>query len=164
MRTCDPFVYSLGVKCFVFSSKYLVRGCTQRMRKALLKNPKLMLVRRASAVCSFAYFCCCNGKCGAMCCSCRQGCAGACKGSSLCACAQCAVFWFLQYLRLVTAGSCEHLANCHARDHSSWDRRNRFCSQLLFGLALCGSDRNDFGCWDIPDRRLMYGAEVQSQQ
>jgi hypothetical protein len=22
---------------------------------------------------------------------------------------------------------------------------NRFCSQLLFGLALCGSDRNDFG-------------------
>ena len=25
----------------------------------------------------------------------------------------------LQYLRFVATGSCEHLANCHARDHSS---------------------------------------------
>jgi hypothetical protein len=42
-----------------------------------------MLFRRKSAVCSFAYFCCCNAKCGAMCCSCRQGCAAACRRSSL---------------------------------------------------------------------------------
>src|SRR5260370_11817216 len=82
MRTCDPFVYSPGVKCFVFSDPSDCRR-TQRIRKALLRSAKLIPVRSESAVCSFAYFCCCNGKCGAMCCSCRQGCAGACKRSSL---------------------------------------------------------------------------------
>ena len=65
-----------------------------------------------------------------------------------CASAQCAVLRFLQYLRFVTAGSCEHLANCHAGDHSGWNRTNRFCSRRLFGLALCGSDRNDFGAFE----------------
>ena len=65
-----------------------------------------------------------------------------------CASAQCAVLRFLQYLRFVTAGSCEHLANCQARDHASWDRMNRFLSQWLFNLALCGSDRNDFGVFE----------------
>jgi hypothetical protein len=33
-------------------------------------------LRSESAVCSFAYFCSCNGKCGASCCSCRHSCAG----------------------------------------------------------------------------------------
>ena len=65
-----------------------------------------------------------------------------------CAAAPCAVLRLLQCLRFVTAGSCEHLANCQACDHSSWNRMNRFCSQLLFGLALCGSDRNDFGVFE----------------
>jgi hypothetical protein len=33
IRTYDPFVYSLGVKCFVFSRDYLLTGCTRKMRK-----------------------------------------------------------------------------------------------------------------------------------
>jgi hypothetical protein len=74
MRTCDPFVNSPGEKWFVFSDPSDCRR-TQRIRKALLRSAKLMPVRSESAVCSFAYFCCCNGKCVARCCSCRQGCA-----------------------------------------------------------------------------------------
>src|SRR5438874_8827196 len=78
----DPFVHSLGVKCFVFSSNIslqaALKGC-----EISAQGPKRTLLRSESAVCSFAYFCCCNGKCGAMCCSCRHSCAGACKGSSL---------------------------------------------------------------------------------
>src|SRR5437868_742565 len=129
MRTCDPFVDSLGVKCFVFSSNIslqaALRGC-----EISAQRPKLILLRSESAVCSFAYFCCCDGKCVASSCSCRQGCAGACKDLLWCAFAQCAVVRLLQYLRFVTAGSCEHLANCHACDHCSWNRMNRFCSHL----------------------------------
>jgi hypothetical protein len=34
-----------------------------------------------------------------------------------CASAQCAVLRLLQYLRFLTAGSCEHLANCHGCDN-----------------------------------------------
>src|SRR5260370_18955232 len=82
MRTCDPFVYSPGVKCFVFSDPSDCRR-TQRIRKALRRSAKLIPVRSESAVCSFAYFCYCNGKCVARCCSCRHSCAGACKGSSV---------------------------------------------------------------------------------
>jgi hypothetical protein len=72
-------------------------------------------------------------------CSCRHSCAWACKGSSL---AFVRSFGrsrlLLQYWRLVTAGSCEHLAKWHARDGSRWDRRNRFFPQLVFGVELCG--------------------------
>jgi hypothetical protein len=42
-----------------------------------------MLPQGASAVCFFAYFCYCNGKCVARCCSCDRSCAWPCKGSSL---------------------------------------------------------------------------------
>src|SRR2546421_12743226 len=81
MRTCDPSVYSLGVKCFVFSSdissQAALRGC-----ESLLGSAKQCLMHTEFAVCSFAYFWCCNGKCVACCCSCRHSCAGACKGSS----------------------------------------------------------------------------------
>jgi hypothetical protein len=82
MRTYDPFVYSQGVKCFVFSNTISLHAALRRCESSAQK-PKLILLRSESAVCSFAYFCCCNGKCVASCCSCRQGCAGACKGSSL---------------------------------------------------------------------------------
>src|SRR4051812_39431272 len=61
MRTCDPFVYSLGVKCFVFSSTISLQAALGRCESSAQK-PKLILLRRGSAVCSFAYFCCCNGK------------------------------------------------------------------------------------------------------
>src|SRR3954447_8906698 len=78
MRTYDPFVYSLGVKCFVFSndisSQAPLRGC-----ESLLGSAKQCLMHTEFAVCSFAYFCCCNGKCVSSCCSCRHSCAWACK-------------------------------------------------------------------------------------
>src|SRR5260370_14493026 len=82
MRTVDPFVYSLGVKCFVFSSTISLQAALRRCESSAQK-PKLILLRSESAVCSFAYFCCCNRKCVARCCSCRHSCAGACKGSSV---------------------------------------------------------------------------------
>src|ERR1700719_1359347 len=36
--------------------------------------------------------------------------------------------------------------------------------QWLFGLGLCGSDRHDFGWFNMPHRRLMCGVQVQSQE
>src|SRR4051794_40003833 len=75
MRTYDPFVYSLGVKCFVFSSRISLQAALRTCESSAQK-PKLILLRSESAVCSFAYFCCYNGKCGASCCSCRHSCAG----------------------------------------------------------------------------------------
>ena len=120
---------------------------TQKVRKVPLGSAKLMLLRSASAVCSFAYFCRCNGKCGARSCSCRHSCAWACKGSASGACAPLRRSrLLLQYLRFVTAGSCEHLASCQ-------------------GVIMPGAGRRvHLGCLGMPDRRLMYGTEVQPQQ
>ena len=81
-RPAQMLVNSPGEKCFVFSDPSDCRR-TQRIRKALLRSAKRIPVRSESAVCSFAYFCCCNGKCVARCCSCRHSCAGACKRSSV---------------------------------------------------------------------------------
>jgi hypothetical protein len=49
----------------------------------LLEGHFTIVLANPEEGCSFAYFCCCNGKCVARCCSCRHICAGACKGSSL---------------------------------------------------------------------------------
>jgi hypothetical protein len=54
----------------------------------------------------------------------------------------------LQYLRFVTAGSCEHLANCHARERSGSDWNNSSIRELLIGVELCGSNGNDFGVFE----------------
>src|SRR5260370_40875943 len=43
-----------------------------------------------------------------------------------CACAKCAVLRLLQYLRLVTVVSCEHLANRYLQDRSGPARKNSF--------------------------------------
>jgi hypothetical protein len=48
-----------------------------------------------------------------------------------CTSTECAVLRLFQYLRFVTAGSCEHLANCRACDHSCWNRMKSF----LFSIA-----------------------------
>ena len=148
MRTCNPVVNSLGLKGFVFSSGISSQTALGDAR-SLLWSAKLIPVRSESAVCSFAYFCCCNGKCVLFFAAVVTAALGHVKDSRS---RSCAPFGrsrpLLQCLRLVTAGSCEHLANCHAGDYCSWDRRNRFCSRRLFGLALCGSDRNDFGVFE----------------
>ena len=148
MRTCNPVVNSLGLKGFVFSSGISSQTALGDAR-SLLWSAKLIPVRSESAVCSFAYFCCCNGKCVLFFAAVVTAALGHVKDSRSPSCAAFgSLRLLLQYLRFVAAGSCEHLANCQACDHSSWNRRNRFCSQLLFGLALCGSDRNDFGVFE----------------
>src|SRR5437773_911788 len=80
-RTYDPVVYSPGVKCFVFSGHISMQAAFRRY-ETLLRKRKSGFVQSASAVCFFAYFCCCNGNCGAMCCSCRRSLRLACKGFS----------------------------------------------------------------------------------
>jgi RimJ/RimL family protein N-acetyltransferase len=60
---------------------------------------------------------------------------------------------FLQYLRFVTAGSCEHLANCHACDHSSWKGPRRAFG--IFDAAtkqLIGSIEANFAIRLAPDQ------------
>ena len=148
MRTCDPFVYSLGVKCFVFSSDISLQTAL-RDAKSLLGSAKLMLLRSAFSGVFLAYFDSATGNAWLVVAAVGTAALGHVKDLSS---RSCAPFGrsrpLLQCLHLVTAGSCEHLANCHAGDYSSSDRRNRFCSRRLFGLALCGSDRNDFGVFE----------------
>src|SRR4051794_36969532 len=127
MRTYDPFVDSPGEKWFVFSDPSDCRR-TQRIRKALLRSAKLIPVRSASAACSFAYFCCCNENAWLGVAAVVTAAPGHVKDLPSCAAAACAVLRLLEYLRFLTAGSCEHLANCHAGDHSSWNCMNCFCS------------------------------------
>jgi hypothetical protein len=54
----------------------------------------------------------------------------------------------LWYSRFVTAGSCEHLPNCQARERSGSDWNNRSIRELPIGIPLCGSDWNDFGLFE----------------
>jgi hypothetical protein len=108
-----------------------------------------MLLRSAFGGVFLAYFRFCNGKCVLVFAAEVTAALGHVKDRRSPSCAAFgSLGLLLQYLRFVAAGSCEHLANCHAGDHSSSDRRNRFCSRRLFGLALCGSDRNDFGVFE----------------
>src|SRR5207248_7846187 len=74
MRTYDPLVNSAGEKCCVFSDHIWLQVHSEDA-KALLGSTKLMLLCSASAVRFLAYFCCCNVKCVASCCSCRHSCA-----------------------------------------------------------------------------------------
>jgi hypothetical protein len=55
MRTCNPVVNSLGVKCFVFSSDISLQTAL-RDAKSLLGSAKLIVLRSESAACSIAYF------------------------------------------------------------------------------------------------------------
>jgi hypothetical protein len=80
-RTCDPSVNNAREKCFVIRDDMFSR-CERGEAKALVGSTKLILLCNASAMCSVAYFCCCNGKWVVSCCSCRHSCAWACKGSS----------------------------------------------------------------------------------
>jgi hypothetical protein len=97
----------------------------------------------------FAYFCCCNRKCVAMCCSCRRSCAWHVQDLRSCAYAPLARLQFLlHYLALVTVGCSEHVANGYVRDRCGSFRRNRLFLRLLFRVELCGSDRNDFGVFE----------------
>src|SRR5260370_24685274 len=77
-----------------------------------------------------------------MCRSCRRSCGGACQRSSLVFVRffrEIAVFSCATW-RLVSVGSCEHLANCHVRDGSGSDGRNSVKRQLIhvgaFNLSL----------------------------
>ena len=55
MRTCDPFVYSVRAKCFVFSSDISLQTAL-RDAKSLLGSAKLMLLRSAFSGVFLAYF------------------------------------------------------------------------------------------------------------
>jgi hypothetical protein len=87
--------------------------------KTLFGSAKLRRVQSASAVRWFAYLCCCNRKCAAMCCSCRGRCARECKGSSLVFVRPFARLFFLQYLRWVAVSRGEDLANRCVRGRCS---------------------------------------------
>jgi hypothetical protein len=90
-----------------------------------------------------------TGTAGLMCCSCRRSCASHVQDLRSCAYAPFARLQFLlHYLRLVTVGRSEHVANGYVRDRCSSVRRNRLFLRLLFRVELCGSDRNDFGVFE----------------
>jgi hypothetical protein len=55
MRTCDPVVNSLGVKCFAFSSDISLQTALGD-EKSLLGSAKLMLLRSAFSGVFLAYF------------------------------------------------------------------------------------------------------------
>jgi hypothetical protein len=113
-----------------------------------------MFLRSASAVCLFAYFCCCNGKCVALCVAAVVAAAlRHVKDLPLCACAQGAVLRFLRYMRSVTVVSCEHLANRYLQDRSGRARRNGFFPRLLFGVELL-SRRDEVRNFNIPSIRI----------
>src|SRR5712671_6408025 len=118
MRTYDPFVYSLGVKCFVFSSTISLQAALRRCESSARERKTDAPAQRISAVflCIFLLLQRENAWLGVA--AVVRAAPGHVKDLPSCASAQCAVLRFLQYLRFVTAGSCEHLANCQACDHS----------------------------------------------
>jgi hypothetical protein len=145
MRTYDPFVNSPEISR-LFSGSTCGCRSTQTVRNPCSGAQNRGPVQSASAVCFIAYFCCCNRKCGAMYCSCRQGCAWACKGSSpVCVRSVREIEFLLQYWRLVIGGRGKHLANGCVQDRCSSARRNRFLLRLLFRVELCGSNWNNVG-------------------
>jgi hypothetical protein len=162
MRTYYPFVHSPGVKCFVFSGHTDCRLYLEDAN-ALFGSAKLMLPQSASTACSFAYFCCCNAKCGAMCCSCRRSCAWACKRSSL-ACVCSIVVAFPPVLGFRDCGRLRASGESLFAGPFRFGSQESFLPSLLFRVELSGSDENDFGALNMPDRRLMCRAEVQSRQ
>jgi hypothetical protein len=82
--------------------------------KALLEKHRTDAPWQEPVVCSFACFCCCNGKCGlCVVAAVVRTAVGHVKDLVSCACAPCgALRLLLQYLGFLTIGSCEHLAIC----------------------------------------------------
>src|SRR5579863_3098224 len=79
IRTYDPVVNNAQVNCFVFSRTLLSHAACRGMRKLLSGRESSVFRQRIRRV-LLAFSWCCDGKCGAMCCSCQRSCAWACKG------------------------------------------------------------------------------------
>jgi hypothetical protein len=76
---------------------------------------------------------------------------------------RCAVLrLLLQHLRVVMLGGFEHLAKRDLQDGPNG--RNRFFLRLLFVSSFAAVIETTLRHLNMPERRLMWGAEVQSRK